>query len=102
MISFWRGGPKYVDLETYDLKNMVPNGIALYKLCKPISKNIAYLLPRNVENVQIRSELLESGEECEAEYLYLNDRLKGVCFYFGSLVRTIELYANKEEKTIED
>lgn len=58
------------------------NGILIFEYAKKISKNIIYLLPKNVTEEQI-GDLLEENEKCEFEWNYYNDKLKSITCYFG-------------------
>lgn len=57
----------------------------IYKCAREISKNIIYLLPRNVNNLQV-AELAGPGEKCELQWNFLNESLKSTTAYFGDLI----------------
>ncbi|KAI8808912.1 RNA cap guanine-N2 methyltransferase-domain-containing protein [Cladochytrium replicatum] len=85
------GGPSYNQQEWFGLDSMDVDGFELFKCARSISPNIAYFLPRNIDWYQLADlPNLDSSSShsqlCEYEEMYLNDRLKCVTVYFGSLV----------------
>lgn len=92
------GGVDYIALRSFTLSNVVllggpwPQwgssstaiGEALYRAAASISPNIAYFLPRNVDQKQLAS-LAGDSQQCEVEWQYLNGKVKTVCVYYGAL-----------------
>ncbi|TNN58138.1 Trimethylguanosine synthase [Liparis tanakae] len=68
------GGPDYLTAE-------------IFRLAKLISDNIVYFLPRNADMDQIAS-LAGAGGRVEVEQNMLNNKLKTLTAYFGSLMKT--------------
>uniref|UniRef100_A0A8C9XNN5 Trimethylguanosine synthase n=1 Tax=Sander lucioperca TaxID=283035 RepID=A0A8C9XNN5_SANLU len=68
------GGPDYLTAE-------------IFRLAKLISDNIVYFLPRNADMDQIAS-LAGPGGKVEVEQNLLNNKLKTVTAYFGSLIKS--------------
>lgn len=82
------GGPEYFRLKEYDLDDHMPfSGTHLFNISSNISLNICYFLPRNVGISKIEG--LAQNNVCEIERIYLNDRQKCVCCYFGDLVESL-------------
>ncbi|KAM6989168.1 trimethylguanosine synthase [Tautogolabrus adspersus] len=80
------GGPDYLTAEVFDIKTMMePDGFEIFRLAKLISNNIVYFLPRNADVDQIAS-LAGPGGKVEVEQNLLNNKLKTVTAYFGSLI----------------
>uniref|UniRef100_A0AAX7UJA0 Trimethylguanosine synthase n=1 Tax=Astatotilapia calliptera TaxID=8154 RepID=A0AAX7UJA0_ASTCA len=87
------GGPDYLTAEVFDIRTMMePDGYPLmrkwrdiFRLAKLISDNIVYFLPRNVDMDQVAS-LAGPGGKVEVEQNFLNNKLKTVTAYFGSLI----------------
>ncbi|XP_068557495.1 trimethylguanosine synthase [Cebidichthys violaceus] len=81
------GGPNYLTAEVFDIKTMMqPEGFEIFRLAKLISDNIVYFLPRNADMDQIAS-LAGPGGKVEVEQNILNNKLKTVTAYFGSLIK---------------
>ncbi|XP_037132376.1 trimethylguanosine synthase isoform X2 [Syngnathus acus] len=81
------GGPDYLTAEVFDIKTMMePDGFQIFHLAKQISDNIVYFLPRNADMDQIVS-LAGPGGKVEVEQNILNNKLKTLTAYFGSLIR---------------
>ncbi|KAM6920113.1 trimethylguanosine synthase [Lycodopsis pacificus] len=81
------GGPNYLTAEVFDIKTMMqPEGFEIFRLAKLISDNIVYFLPRNADMDQIAS-LAGPGGKVEVEQNILNNKLKTVTAYFGSLMK---------------
>ncbi|CAN9502960.1 unnamed protein product [Ophioblennius macclurei] len=81
------GGPDYLTAEVFDIKTMMePDGFLIFQLAKLISENIVYFLPRNADMDQIAS-LAGAGGKVEVEQNILNNKLKTVTAYFGSLIK---------------
>ncbi|KAK5859393.1 hypothetical protein PBY51_020951 [Eleginops maclovinus] len=82
------GGPDYLTAEVFDIKTMMqPDGFQIFRLAKLISDNIVYFLPRNADMDQIAS-LAGAGGKVEVEQNFLNNKLKTVTAYFGSLIKS--------------
>ncbi|XP_058878157.1 trimethylguanosine synthase isoform X2 [Acipenser ruthenus] len=82
------GGPDYLSAEVFNIKTMVsPDGFEIFRLSKMITENVIYFLPRNADFDQIAS-LAGPGGKVEVEQNFLNNKLKTVTAYFGSLIRT--------------
>lgn len=69
--------------EQFDLHSMTPDGFEIYKKARMITRNIAYFLPRNTDTDQLLQ--LAAPYSIEIEENYLNQRLKAITAYFGSL-----------------
>ncbi|KAK5888330.1 hypothetical protein CesoFtcFv8_014435 [Champsocephalus esox] len=83
------GGPDYLTAEVFDIKTMMqPDGypFKIFRLAKLISDNIVYFLPRNADMDQIAS-LAGAGGKVEVEQNILNNKLKTLTAYFGSLIK---------------
>ncbi|XP_056276770.1 trimethylguanosine synthase isoform X2 [Pseudoliparis swirei] len=82
------GGPDYLTAEVFDIRTMMqPEGFEIFRLAKLISDNIVYFLPRNADMDQIAS-LAGAGGRVEVEQNMLNNKLKTLTAYFGSLMKT--------------
>ncbi|KAM9349751.1 trimethylguanosine synthase [Symphorus nematophorus] len=82
------GGPDYLTAEVFDIKTMMePDTFEIFRLAKLISDNIVYFLPRNADMDQIAS-LAGPGGKVEVEQNILNNKLKTVTAYFGSLIKS--------------
>uniref|UniRef100_A0A673A0B7 Trimethylguanosine synthase n=2 Tax=Sphaeramia orbicularis TaxID=375764 RepID=A0A673A0B7_9TELE len=82
------GGPDYLTAEVFDIKTMMePDGFKIFHLAKQISGNIVYFLPRNADMDQIAS-LAGPGGKVEVEQNFLNNKLKTITAYFGSLIKS--------------
>lgn len=60
------GGPDYIQQDKFDIHSMTPDGFELFALSSSVSKNIAYLLPRNTDPMQMLH-LAGACEPCEIE-----------------------------------
>ncbi|XP_036412042.1 trimethylguanosine synthase [Colossoma macropomum] len=81
------GGPEYLSAEVFDIKTMMsPDGFEIFRLARMISDNIVYFLPRNADMEQIAS-LAGPGGKVEVEQNFLNNKLKTITAYFGSLIK---------------
>lgn len=76
------GGPEYLAHKEYSLSMMTPDGFDIYNAARKLTKNIAYLLPRNIDNDEINS-LLKPGEVVEIEKNIVNKKTKTLTAYFG-------------------
>ncbi|XP_041847541.1 trimethylguanosine synthase [Melanotaenia boesemani] len=82
------GGPDYLTADVFDIRTMMkPDGFKIFCLAKKISDNIVFFLPRNADTDQIVS-LAGPGGKVEVEQNFLNNKLKTVTAYFGSLIKT--------------
>ncbi|XP_077472373.1 trimethylguanosine synthase isoform X2 [Stigmatopora argus] len=82
------GGPDYLTAEVFDIKTMMdPDGFQIFHLAKQISDNIVYFLPRNADMDQIAT-LAGPGGKVEVEQNFLNNKLKTLTAYFGSLIKS--------------
>uniref|UniRef100_A0A3Q3XBL0 Trimethylguanosine synthase n=1 Tax=Mola mola TaxID=94237 RepID=A0A3Q3XBL0_MOLML len=86
------GGPDYLTAEVFDIKTMMePNGYPLLYMLEMqlilLHYNIVYFLPRNADMDQIAS-LAGPGGKVEVEQNFLNNKLKTVTAYFGSLIKS--------------
>ncbi|XP_029380342.1 trimethylguanosine synthase [Echeneis naucrates] len=80
------GGPDYLTAEVFDIKTMIePDGFEIFGQAKLISDNIVYFLPRNADMDQVAS-LAGPGGKVEVEQNFLNNKLKTITAYFGSLI----------------
>ncbi|XP_067219864.1 trimethylguanosine synthase isoform X1 [Chanodichthys erythropterus] len=80
------GGPEYLSADVFNIKTMMtPDGFEIFRLSKMISDNIVYFLPRNADMEQIAS-LAGPGGKVEVEQNFLNNKLKTITAYFGSLI----------------
>lgn len=82
------GGPEYLTADVFNIKTMMtPDGFDIFRLSKMISDNIVYFLPRNADMEQIAS-LAGPGGKVEVEQNFLNNKLKTITAYFGSLIKS--------------
>ncbi|XP_053738716.1 trimethylguanosine synthase isoform X2 [Synchiropus splendidus] len=82
------GGPNYLTAEVFDLGTMMePNGFQIFQLARKVSENIVFFLPRNADMDQIIS-LACPGGKVEVEQNFLNNKLKTITAYFGSLIKS--------------
>ncbi|PRP84311.1 hypothetical protein PROFUN_07612 [Planoprotostelium fungivorum] len=79
------GGPDYLHSSIFDIRSMTPDGYDIFNLAKQISPNIAYLMPRNVDQLQMQ-ELAGKFGACEIEYNRINGKIKTVTAYYGQLI----------------
>jgi len=79
------GGPNYLDQEIFDINEITPNGIELFKMAQKITPNIVYFLPRNADTGQLVN-LVEAGEKVEVEQNYINKKFKTLTAYYSNLV----------------
>lgn len=82
------GGINYIDSERYSLNSMTPNGYDLIRMCRKLTENIAMLLPRNVDRIELRKTL---GTLSDTETIYdleenrVGKKVKTITAYFGGL-----------------
>ncbi|XP_054625302.1 trimethylguanosine synthase [Dunckerocampus dactyliophorus] len=82
------GGPDYLTADVFDLKTMMePDGFKIFHLAKQITDSIVYFLPRNADMDQVAS-LAGPGGKVEVEQNFLNNKLKTITAYFGSLIKS--------------
>ncbi|XP_060761608.1 trimethylguanosine synthase isoform X3 [Neoarius graeffei] len=82
------GGPEYLSADVFNIKTMMsPDGFEIFRLAKMISENIVYFLPRNADMEQVAS-LAGPGGKVEVEQNFLNNKLKTITAYFGSLIKS--------------
>ncbi|XP_072525316.1 trimethylguanosine synthase isoform X2 [Salminus brasiliensis] len=82
------GGPEYLSADVFDIKTMMsPDGFEIFRLSRMISDNIVYFLPRNADMEQIAA-LAGPGGKVEVEQNFLNNKLKTITAYFGSLLKS--------------
>lgn len=81
------GGLSYGDTVKYSLNSMTPNGFELVKQCrKYLSNNISFLMPRNVDLVEVRKSLLNQEHPLiEYEKNMVGKKVKTITVYFGTL-----------------
>uniref|UniRef100_A0A4W6CBP3 Trimethylguanosine synthase n=1 Tax=Lates calcarifer TaxID=8187 RepID=A0A4W6CBP3_LATCA len=77
------GGPDYL---TAEVSSLTLATFEIFRLAKLISNNIVYFLPRNADMDQVAS-LAGPGGKVEVEQNFLNNKLKTVTAYFGSLIK---------------
>ncbi|XP_047662692.1 trimethylguanosine synthase isoform X2 [Tachysurus fulvidraco] len=82
------GGPEYLSADVFNIKTMMsPDGFEIFRLARMISENVVYFLPRNTDMEQIAS-LAGPGGKVEVEQNFLNNKLKTITAYFGSLINS--------------
>lgn len=82
------GGPDYLSAQVFDIQTMMePDGFLIFQKAKLISDNIVYFLPRNADMDQVAS-LAGPGGRVEVEQNFLNNKLKTITAYFGSLIKS--------------
>ncbi|KAM9988200.1 hypothetical protein ACTFIZ_003564 [Dictyostelium cf. discoideum] len=91
------GGPNYIDSSIFHLDSMIPNGFEIFKNAIRVTPNVVYFLPKNTSKVDIAKLALISKENggsefCEIEENYINEKLKTITLYFGSLVNNNKNY----------
>ncbi|KAN0024570.1 hypothetical protein ACTFIV_008978 [Dictyostelium citrinum] len=91
------GGPNYTDSSIFHLDSMIPNGFEIFKNAIKITPNVVYFLPKNTSKVDIAKLALISKENggseyCEIEENYINEKLKTITLYFGSLINNNKIY----------
>lgn len=70
------GGPAYLSAPQFDLK--VIDGFQIFDTALNISTNIAYYLPRNVDDSQLLALAQNAHTLVEKECCYVNNRFKAV------------------------
>lgn len=85
---------------------MNPNGADLFHVSFALTPNLAFLLPRQTSITQMtdlakkakrkRGTSKPASEPVEVEETYLNDRLKMLTIYYGSLVNHPSVWPTQE------
>jgi len=83
------GGPEYINQLNFSLSSMTINGFELLRRTQWITKNIAYCLPRNTDEMELR-QAAGADETFEVEENYINGALKMITVYYGDLVSEAE------------
>ncbi|XP_050432452.1 trimethylguanosine synthase-like [Adelges cooleyi] len=86
------GGPTYIAQRIFNLDNiMLENGGGkqLYEATRKITENIAYFLPRNIDEQQC-IQLAGEGNLVEFENNYFDKRLNSKTVYYGNLVTSCD------------
>ncbi|KAM9789924.1 trimethylguanosine synthase [Neosynchiropus ocellatus] len=82
------GGPNYLTAEVFDIGTMMePSGYPIFELARKVSENIVFFLPRNADMDQVVS-LACPGGKVEVEQNFLNNKLKTITAYFGTLIKS--------------
>lgn len=86
------GGIEYLSKEKYSLDMMKPSGYDVVELCrKHITDNIAFLMPRNTDQVELCKRLLNrDNQEIEFEQNMIGKKTKTITAYFGRLINSDE------------
>ncbi|KAG2217783.1 hypothetical protein INT45_001108 [Circinella minor] len=80
------GGPSYKKSRVFDIETMIPgNGAMIYSLASKITPQVAFYVPRNTNEKQLK-ELAGPNGLCEIEPNFLNGRVKALTVYYGDLV----------------
>ncbi|XP_025408466.1 trimethylguanosine synthase-like isoform X2 [Sipha flava] len=83
------GGPSYSSKKNFSIDDIMSNyggGKYLYELTRQVTENIAYFLPKNIDEKQCIS-LAGEGNLAEIESNFFNNRLNSKTFYYGNLVK---------------
>lgn len=82
------GGLEYKNIDSYSLGDMQPNGFNLVHSCrKYLTNNIAFLMPRNVNQNELKRNLLSrEHQDFELEENKVGAKIKTITVYFGDLV----------------
>ena len=81
------GGVDYSQKEVFNLEDL-PEGLdgkSLFELARRVTKNIVFILPRNINRKQLAL-LVDEGEMVEIVEGYIEGSVKMVIAYFGDLV----------------
>ena len=73
------------------------DGVALLRTSLEVAPNVAYFLPKNVDQRQVRRLAAEAGVPLEIERNFLNRREKAVTAYYGFAEET---WGGEAERTI--
>lgn len=83
------GGPEYVRAEKYNIETMLKpkDGFSLFKVALSVAPSIALFLPRTVDSDQLAqlSRLSDPPLAYEIEKNYVNNELKAVTAYYGTI-----------------
>ena len=81
------GGPDYSLTKNYDLRADVTSGdgIELVAKAAKICRNIIYILPKNIQQLQIQEICKLNNLPCFIETIYLHNVPKMKVIYFGEL-----------------
>ena len=84
------GGGQFYQRRLFDLKHLADdgsmNGLKLFRLCRQITPNIAYFLPKNTNYRQLQS-LAQKGEKCQIDQNKLYGKVKAITAYYGNLCK---------------
>lgn len=82
------GGCEYLEKDKYSLTNMRPNGFTLiHSIRKNITNNIAFLMPRNIDQKELKTNLLSREHQVfDLEENRVGTKIKTITVYFGDLV----------------
>ncbi|XP_027847510.1 trimethylguanosine synthase-like [Aphis gossypii] len=92
------GGPSYSKKKKFNIDDIMQSyggGKYLYELTRQITTNIAFFLPRNIEDNQCIS-LAGQGNLAEIESNYLNNILNSKTLYYGDLIKTDSISISNE------
>lgn len=84
------GGVEYAQKEVFRLEDLPPglDGTMLFRLARTVTRNIVYILPRNIDRRQVAL-LGEPGELVELVDGCIEGSVKMVIAYFGDLARPL-------------
>lgn len=78
------GGPEYASESVFDMRRMGPyDGLEILDLALKVTPNVAYMVPRNADPLQIVAHL--GPGKFEAEKNIINGKVKTQTLYFGNL-----------------
>merc|ERR1712228_375757 len=84
-------GGQFYQMSMFDIKCLSNDGsmdgCKLFKICRQITKNIAYFLPKNTSYRQLKS-LADKGEKCKIDKNRLHKKVKSITAYYGNLANT--------------
>ncbi|KAG9509390.1 Trimethylguanosine synthase, partial [Fragariocoptes setiger] len=82
------GGVHYKQHNKYSLSMMTPNGYDVMLACRSyLTKNIAFLMPRNVDFDELKQQLLDvENPTFEFEQNQVGKKIKTITVYFGDLI----------------
>ncbi len=83
------GGPGYSKVKKHSLFTMLAaplDGVKVFHAARRASQEVIYFVPRNCDSIQLASLADDvSGEVCEVETHWLNNKLKTKAAYYGKL-----------------
>ncbi|RWS30338.1 hypothetical protein B4U80_02900 [Leptotrombidium deliense] len=79
------GGPDYKNSKKYRLEMMTPDVDNILTACRALTPNIAFYLPRNIDEADL---LRVAKCSFEVEQNILNNKLLTVTAYFGNLIKS--------------